>query len=471
MLINGELVEADKSLPVINPATGESFDNVPDASKADVDRAVAAAKEAFKTWKKTPWADRCACLEKFAEGLTAIKDDLAKALCMEQGKPIMFAKGEANMACNIHKGAIKAGELVPEKFEANEKGEAWEHFVPRGVIGAITPWNFPLMLALKKIVPATITGNTIVIKASPYTPLTTLMCASAAKAAFPAGVVNIVSGGNEPGQWIVEHPDVKQISFTGSSATGKKIMATCAGTLKKVCLELGGNDPVIVLPDSDVDKIAPAVLQKAMFNTGQVCIAAKRVFVHEDQYEKFVEKLVDATNSMKVGDGMQTGTTHGPLNNKMQLERVEELVEDARKGGARIVTGGARKAVEGKPNGYYYEPTIVADVTDETRLVAEEQFGPALPVLKYSTVDEAVDRANDTDMGLGASVWGDQAEAEKVAIQLEAGNIWTNTHLGSGLDIDAPFGGLKGSGIGKEDGGKTGLKQLCDVKVMYVPAK
>jgi acyl-CoA reductase-like NAD-dependent aldehyde dehydrogenase len=344
------------------------------------------------------------------------------------------------------------------------------HYMPRGVVGGITPWNFPLDMACNKLIPSVITGNTVVLKPSPYTPLSTVMLSKMAAKVFPAGVMNILSGGDQIGQWIVEHPDVKHISFTGSAATGKKIMATGAAQLKKVTLELGGNDAAIVMPGTDVKKIAPKIFGGAMFNTGQVCIAIKRVFVHDSQYEEMVDALGKvAKDSVKqVGDGMAQGTMYGPLNNKAQLERVEGLVEDARKNGARIVAGGKRPA----PKGYFYEPTIVADVDDNTRLVKEEQFGPALPILRYKTVDEAVERANASEYGLGGSVWANDPDvAAPVAMQLESGMSWVNQHLN--VHPKAPFGGVKSSGVGRERGsiGQLGLKEFVEAKSLYVPKK
>jgi len=474
MVINGELVQAEggATVPVINPATGAEFDTVPDASSADVERAVASAKAAFLSWSTTPFADRSAALIKFADLMEESKTELSEALTREQGKPIGFATWEIGATIDKARDMAKAenGDLVPEEYEQNDKGRCVAHFEPRGVVVGITPWNFPVLMAANKLFPSVITGNTIVLKPSPYTPLATVMLAQMAQQAFPAGVVNIITGGNSTGQALVEHPDVKMVSFTGSTATGKKIMATCAGTLKKVVLEMGGNDAAIVLPDSDVAAIAPTIFGKAMFNTGQVCVALKRLYVHSSQYDQMVDLLKAKAESATLGDGMEPGVEYGPLNNKMQLERVEELVNQARDSGARIVAGGQRVQPTGSEDAYFYAPTIIADVSDEARIVCEEQFGPALPVLKYDEIDDAVARANDTDYGLGASVWGtDPLAAAKVGARLQAGSIWINSHLGSGLDIDAPFGGIKESGIGQEGGGKAGLKAFCDQKFLYIP--
>lgn len=476
MLINGQLVQAEgeRTSPVINPATGKEFDTVPDASAEDVNKAVAAAKEAFKSWRAKPFAERAVCYAKFAELLEANKENLAKALSQEQGKPLKpFAFGEIGMAISKAKlCASPESELKQEKYEENAKGECICIFEPRGVVVGICPWNFPVMIGVNKMLVPTAAGNTVVVKPSPYTPLATVMLSELVSKAFPPGVINIVTGGNGVGQLLVEHPDVTTITFTGSNATGKKIMSSASSKLKKVLLELGGNDPGIVLPGSNVKDIAPKVFQKAMFNTGQVCVALKRLYVHSSQYDDMVAQLADeAVKKAKVlGDGLTPGTEYGPLNNKMQRDRIEELVNDAKANGARIVAGGARANPDDAPEAYFYAPTIVADVKDSARIVCEEQFGPALPVLRYEEVDDAISRANDTQYGLGASVWGsDVNEAAAVATRLQSGSIWINNHLGSGLDIDAPFGGIKESGIGKE-GGKLQGKAFCDEKYLYIPA-
>uniref|UniRef100_A0A7S4SP01 Aldehyde dehydrogenase domain-containing protein n=1 Tax=Alexandrium monilatum TaxID=311494 RepID=A0A7S4SP01_9DINO len=475
ILIGGELTfaEAGKVSPVINPATGEAFDYVPDASKADLERAIAAAKQAFVSWSQTPFTERATAVLRFGEELERRSEEFAVNLTKEQGKPLWAAKGEVAGFVRLCKHfAGPESELKPEVVEVSDKRRVEVHYFPRGVVGGITPWNFPLDMACNKILPAVITGNTVIVKPSPYTPLTTVMLSAVAAKAFPAGVVNILSGGDQLGQMIVEHPDVKHVSFTGSAATGKRIVATGAPQLKKVTLELGGNDAAIVLPGTDIKKAAPKIFGGAMFNTGQVCIAIKRVFVHESQYDQMVDALADRAKKSvpQVGDGLKEGTMWGPLNNKAQLERVEGLVEDARKTGGRIAAGGKRMQPTGKGGAYFYEPTIVADVDDDTRIVKEEQFGPALPVLRYKTVDEAVARANNSEYGLGGSVWGDDLEeASKVALRLESGMTWINDHLS--LSESAPFGGVKSSGVGRERGGKVGLLEFVESKSLYVPIK
>lgn len=479
MVINGKLVQAEggKTAGVINPATGLEFARVPEASQEDCNKAIAAAKAAFPAWKKMPHAERAKCFLRFHELFEANKDDIATALSQEQGKPLVpSAKGEVSAGSRKAKQiSAPEWELKRETYEENAKGKAVCIYEPRGVVVGICPWNFPVMIACGKMFTPAAAGNTVVIKPSPFTPLATVMLSKYVAEAFPPGVINIVTGSNEAGQWLVEHPDTTTVTFTGSNATGKKIMASAAGTLKKVLLELGGNDPAIVLPGSDVKKVAPQVFSKAMANSGQVCTALKRLYVHSSQYDEMLTELGELAQKKRkvVGDGLEKGTEMGPLNNKMQRDRVEELVEDAKANGARIVAGGSRANPDNRPEAYFYAPTIVADVTEQTRIVKEEQFGPALPVLKYDDLDDAIARANATQYGLGASVWGSNLEeAAEVASQLQSGNIWLNTHMGSGLDIDAPFGGVKESGVGKENGKPPEpLKAFCDEKILYIPNK
>jgi len=470
MLISGELVQSSSGMssPVVNPATGEVFDYVPSATAQDLDNAVKAAASAFTTWSSTPFTERAQCLLKFAELVEAKKAELAKALTMEQGKALSFAQGEVNGVINQCKEYAEIGDLKPERVGEDAAAEYLIVYQPRGIVAGITPWNFPLAMAANKVLPGVIVGNTCILKPSPYTPLSTVMLARLAKDAFPPGVVSILTGGDELGQLMVEHPKIAHISFTGSAATGKRIMATSAATLKKVTLELGGNDPAIILPDVEPQEVAPRIFGHAMFNTGQVCVAIKRVFVHESRYEDMVQALKEQAikNKARMNDGLVEGTRYGPINNKMQLERVEELVEDAKRSGARVVAGGKRFSPNGK-NGYFYEPTILADVQEGVRVVDEEQFGPVIPVLKYKSVEEAVQRANNTDFGLGGSVWTNNLqEGAQLAGQIQAGIKGVNSHPGGGPGT--PFGGIKQSGIGHEGGGTIGLKEFVDMTSLRV---
>jgi acyl-CoA reductase-like NAD-dependent aldehyde dehydrogenase len=300
----------------------------------------------------------------------------------------------------------------------------------------------------------------VVLKPSPFTPVTTLKVGELLRDALPPGVLNVVSGGDELGAWMTHHPVPRKISFTGSVETGKKVASAAAPDLKRVTLELGGNDAAILLPDVDAEAIAEKIFWGAFENSGQVCNAIKRVFVHESHYGPFVERLAEIAGSAKVGNGLEEGTQLGPINNEPQFRRVADLVERARKGGAKVVAGGARVGDEG----YFYAPTIVRDIADEEALVAEEQFGPALPVVSYRNVDEAVRRANATRYGLSGSVWSSDPEiAARVAQRLECGTAWVNQHIA--VSPTLPFGGLKWSGIGVENG-PWGLLGFTEIQVV-----
>jgi acyl-CoA reductase-like NAD-dependent aldehyde dehydrogenase len=339
------------------------------------------------------------------------------------------------------------------------------HRRPLGVVAAITPWNFPIILAVWKIAPALLAGNTVVIKPSPFTPLSTLALGETLRGSLPPGVLNVVSGGDDLGKWMTSHPVPRKISFTGSIETGKHVAASAAPDLKRLTLELGGNDAAIVLPDVDPAAIADKLFWGAFENTGQVCSAIKRVFVHEDQYAATIEALAERARSVVVGDGFDAKTELGPLNNRPQFERVQELVSDAIDAGATVSAGGSAR--EG--GGYFFEPTILSDVGEGVRIVDEEQFGPALPVLRYREVDDAIERANGTMFGLSGSVWSnDRERATELAGKLECGTAWVNQHLQ--IVPHAPFGGAKWSGIGVENG-PWGLYGFTEARTINIAKK
>jgi acyl-CoA reductase-like NAD-dependent aldehyde dehydrogenase len=332
---------------------------------------------------------------------------------------------------------------------------------PLGVVAAITPWNLPLLLLMIEVAPALLAGNTVVAKPAPTTPLTTLKFGELCARILPPGVVNVIVDQNDLGTPLTGHPDVAKVAFTGSTATGKKVMASAAGTLKRLTLELGGNDAAIVLEDADPKEVAPKIYAAATFISGQACIAIKRVYVHESIYDAVCDELGRLARETVVGDGLEQGTQMGPIQNKAQFERVKGFLEDARRYGT-IVAGG--EVVERE--GYFVQPTIVRDLPDGARLVREEQFGPVLPVLRYSDVDDAVARANDTDFGLGGSVWSsDRERAFRVATRVNAGTVWVNKHLDVGPDT--PFAGAKQSGIGVEMG-QEGLEEFTQATIINV---
>lgn len=458
MTIDGKAVAGESTFGVINPATGEVFAEAPDCTRGQLDRAMEAANRAYKTWSRDV-AKRREVLNACAKALQDNANEIAPILTREQGKPLTKATEEI-MAAAVWFQYVASLEIPVEVIQDNEEARIELHRRPLGVVGAITPWNFPLLLATWKIAPALLAGNTIVVKPSPFTPLATLKVGEILRDVAPAGVINTISGGDRLGAWITEHPTVRKISFTGSIETGKKVAAAAAPDLKRVTLELGGNDAALVLPGTDPGEVAEKIFWGAFENTGQICSCIKRVYVHKDQYRPLVDAMIEIARGVKMGDGLEEGTRLGPLNNEMQFNKVTELVEDAKKHGAKIGIGG--KAREGK--GYFYEPTILSEVGDDARIVAEEQFGPALPILPYDDVDEAVERANATMYGLSGSVWGPDAdEAAEVAGRLECGTAWVNQHLS--ILPYAPFGGAKWSGIGVENG-PWGLLGFTEIQVV-----
>lgn len=459
MTIAGEAVPTESTFEVVDPATGEAFASAPNCSREQLDAAFESSAKAYRDWKADDDARR-AVLKSAAEVLMGAAADLAPTLTAEQGKPLHEAQMEV-FGAGVWLNYYADLELPKEVIQDDARARVEVVRRPVGPVAAITPWNYPLVLAAWKIAPALRAGNTMVLKPSPFTPLSTLAVGELLRGVLPAGVLNVVSGGDELGAWMTSHPVPRKVSFTGSVATGKKVAASAAPDLKRVTLELGGNDPAIVLDDADPAEVADKLFWGAFQNNGQVCSAIKRVYVPEALHDQVVEALAERARSVKVGHGTTEGTQLGPINNRPQFERVSELVADALSSGATAVTGG--KPVEG--GGYFFEPTILTDVADGTRIVDEEQFGPALPVISYRDLDDALDRANATHFGLSGSVWGkDAARAAEVAAQLECGTAWANAHLV--LQPHQPFGGAKWSGIGVENG-PWGLLGFTELQVLY----
>ena len=459
MTVSGSAVPTEKTFEVVNPATGAVYAEAPDCSKEQLDAAFDSAAKAYRDWRLDEKLRR-QMLHKIGDALFAAAGELAPVLTAEQGKPLNDAATEF-FGAGIWFKYYADLELKPEVIHDDVNAHTEVIRKPLGVVAAITPWNFPLILASWKIAPALLAGNTMVLKPSPYTPLSTLKLGELLRDILPPGVLNVVTGGDELGKWMTSHPVPRKISFTGSVATGKHVAMSAAPDLKRVTLELGGNDPAIILDDADPAAIADKLFWGAFQNNGQVCSAIKRVYVPERLYDDVVESLAERARSVKVGDGTAEGTQLGPINNKPQFERVKELVADAVKGGAKAVTGG--KPVDG--GGYFYEPTILADVSDGTRIVDEEQFGPALPVITYRDLDDAVERANATHFGLSGSVWtSDPDRGAEVASRLECGTAWVNAHIA--LAPHQPFGGAKWSGIGVENG-PWGYYAFTELQVIY----
>ena len=459
MTIDGQGAPSAATFDVLNPATGEVYAQAPECSKEQLDAAMESSAKAYRDWKADENARRDA-LRQAAAILLAASQEVAPILTAEQGKPISDANIEI-IAAGMWLQYYADLEVPREVIQDDDSAFVEVLRKPLGVVAAITPWNFPVTLASWKIAPALLAGNTLVLKPSPFTPLSTLKIGELLRDVFPPGVFNVVSGGDGLGAWMTSHPVPRKVSFTGSVATGKKVAAAAAPDLKRVTLELGGNDPAILLDDVDAETVADRVFRYAFANNGQVCSAIKRVYVPEALYDEVVEALATQARAKKVGDGMAPDTELGPINNRPQFERVSELVADAIKGGARAAAGG--KAMD-RP-GYFFEPTILADISDGTRIVDEEQFGPALPLIPYRDIDDAVDRANATHFGLGGSVWGGDADrAAQVAERLECGTAWVNTHLA--LAPHQPFGGAKSSGLGVENG-TWGLYGFTELQVLH----
>lgn len=460
LLINGQLVPGAATLEVINPATGKRLTTCARADKAQLDAAVAAAKSAFTSWSVTPIEKRRAALLKIADALAAQSADFARLLTQEQGKPLAHATGEiAGSVAMIR--AFAAMDLPLKVLRENERERIVQQHAPLGVVAAITPWNFPMILLMIKVAPALLSGNTMVAKPAPTTPLTTLLFAELCARYLPPGVFNVIVDQNDLGGLLTSHPDVAKVAFTGSTATGKKVMASVAGTVKRLTLELGGNDPAIVLDDVDVKAVAAKVFQGAMVNSGQVCLAIKRLYVPDSLYEAMCTELANLARQVVVGDGLDPATQMGPLQNKTQFDKVKEFLEDGRANGKVIAGGNALER-----DGYFIAPTIVRDIADDARLVREEQFGPVLPVLKYSSIDDAIARANSTPYGLGGTVWGaDTKRAFEVAQRIASGTVWVNKHLE--LPPDIPFGGAKQSGFGTEMG-QEGLEEFTQSRIINI---
>ena len=458
MTIDGEQVAFPDTFEVINPATGEPFARAPEATAAHLDDAMAGATRAFRSWKRDDDARRDA-LRQAAKVLGDATPQIAALLTQEQGKPLPEAMFEV---MGVGLWLQYYADLEVEREILQDDDAAFVEVVrrPIGVVAAIAPWNFPLLLSSWKIAPALRAGNTVVLKPSPYTPLSSLAMVEVLNRVLPPGVLNVVTGGDTLGAAMTAHPTPRKVSFTGSISAGKKVAVASAADLKRVTLELGGNDPAIVLDDADPAVVGKQLFHAAFQNNGQTCVAVKRVYVPESLHDAVVDALVAEASSVVVGDGMDEATKLGPIQNRPQFDRVASLVDGALSSGARAAAGGA--ALD-RP-GYFFAPTILTGAADGTAIVDEEQFGPALPVLAYRDLDDAIERANASTFGLGASVWAtDTDRGEDVARRLDAGSAWVNTH--AALAPDLPFGGLKWSGVGVENG-PWGLKGFTDVQLL-----
>ncbi|MBZ9650219.1 aldehyde dehydrogenase family protein [Sphingobium sp. 3R8] len=458
--INGVAAPITGTFDVINPATGAVFAQAPECTPEQVEEVMTAAHEAFKTWRSAKDARRVA-LHAAADIIEANTERLVEILVKEQGKPKADAGIEIFAATMVFRYYADL-EIAPDVIQDDEIAYSAVIRQPIGPAVAITAWNIPIILATCKIAPLLAAGNTVILKPSPYTPLTTLLLGELLRGVFPPGVLNVVSGGMSFGPELTQHPLTRKITMTGSTATGKKVAAAAAAGVKRVTLELGGNDAAIVLADADPKVIAQRIFWGSFRNSGQLCIAAKRIYVHESIVAEVTAELAAIANTVTLGDGMDDDTQLGPLQNLAQFEKVSEIVQDALAKGAKAVTGGYKLDREG----YFYAPTILADARHGMRVVDEEQFGPVMPIISFSDVEEVLKLANDTEFGLGGSVWtSDSARGAALARRLEAGMVWVNTHSDNVFPTQ-PFGGVKQSGIGLEMG-PWGYIASTDAQTIY----
>ena len=448
--------------PMYDPATGDLLGRAPIRSVDDLDDAVRRARSAQPGWAARSDEERVELLLRAAEAIEASAEALAELLCREQGKPLNGPNARFEVgACSGWLRATAVTPLPGGTVLDDEETHAELHYRPVGVVGAIGPWNWPMMITIWQVAPSLRMGNTVVVKPSEYTPLSVLALGQVLNSVLPDDVLTVVAGDGDLGAHLTTHPDVDKLMFTGSTPTGKAIARDSASTLKRLTLELGGNDAGIVLPDVDPQAIGEGLFWGAFINTGQTCAALKRLYVHTDVYDDVCAALVEVARQMPMGHGLEEQNVLGPLQNKAQYDIVARLVDAAAEAGAKVLLGG--NPVADSP-GYFYPTTLVAEIDNDNALVAEEQFGPALPIIRYSNVEDAVAMANGLDAGLGASVWSaDLAAARALAARLQAGTVWINSH--GGVHPMVPFGGIKGSGYGLEFG-TEGLKAVSVPQVI-----
>ena len=469
--VDGRPRTGEQTYHGVNPSTEEPLHEVPCATEQDLNDAVEAAQHAFPTWSKIPYGERCDLVRKYADAYLELLEPLTELLMQENGKPRSHADREIRSSYECLVGITTL--TLPTEYIEDETKTAKLTYLPLGVVGAICPWNFPLLLSMAKVAAALVTGNCIIVKPSPFTPYTTLKAVEVGQSIFPPGVLQVLGGNDELGPWMVKHPGIRKISFTGSIATGKKIMENAAGTLKRISLELGGNDPAIVFEDVDIEQAAQQVSMSAFKNAGQICVASKRIYVHESIYQPFLKAMAEVTKGIKIGDPCSDGNDGidiGPIQNRMQYEKVKSFFADCNQNGYEFITGGNFdfESMDNSNNrkGFFVSPTIIASPPANSKIVVEEPFGPIVPVMPFSNESEVIRAANDTNAGLGACIWSKDIErAERVASQIEAGSVFINSPLRP--DWRMFFAGRKESGIGGERGVR-GLMEYCDPLAVHI---
>ncbi|WP_237748827.1 aldehyde dehydrogenase family protein [Sphingobium sp. ba1] len=466
MTIAGKGVEGGDAISVLNPATGAPFASAPDCSTDQLNEAVASARAAFPAWRAKPDSERGQVLKTAAGVIAANADELMRLLTSEQGKPHDEARFEVMGAAYWLSSMADMAIPVEVNEDTAERRSETRH-VPIGVVAGISPWNFPVLLSFWKIAPALRAGNTMILKPSPFTPLTMLRIGELLRDVIPAGVLNIISGGDALGPMVTAHPGIDKVSFTGSTATGKRVMASAAVDLKRVTLELGGNDAAIILPDVDVDAVAKDLFWAAFRNSAQICIATKRMYVHEAIYDRLSRAIADYAESVKMGDGSEQGTQLGPVQNKQQYARVIDIIDDCKSSGYRFLTGG--DVPTDKP-GYFIPVTIIDNPPENSRVVQEEAFGPILPLLRFNDIDDVIAKANASEYGLAGSVWSADTDAAlSIAARMETGTVWINEV--QHLSPFQAFAGHKQSGLGVENGLGGLLEYTMPQTITVKPAK
>ncbi|KAI4274970.1 MAG: hypothetical protein LQ337_003534 [Flavoplaca oasis] len=464
-VINNDLTNTAKTRHNINPATTEPNPEVPVSTQEDVDKAVTAARGAFKPWSNTSLEERGKKLVAYADAIESYKDEFAKLLTAEQGKPLAQSYQEIGMATTWLR-AFSTMTIPDETIQDTDERRIVLRYIPLGIVAGLIPWNFPILLAVGKIAPAIITANTLILKPSPFAPYCNLKLAELATHFFPPGVLQVLSGDEDLGPMFTTHPDIDKIAFTGSIATGKKVMAAAAPTLKRVTLELGGNDPAIICDDVDVEAIIPKLAILSFLCCSQICMMIKRLYIHENIYPRFLSAFTSHTASLKVGPGTDPDVFIGPVQNKMQFDKVRSMYQHISSEKWTPALGGNVPDANPEGKGYFFQPTIIDNPPDDSAIVTSEPFGPILPCLKWSNEDEVIRRANEGKWGLGASVWSSDIErAERMARRLEAGSVWVNSHFDVAPEV--PFGGHKWSGVGME-WGVLGLKGYCNPQTLWL---